>query len=29
MQITNFSNIGGGSYLLLPRKIQLQLKLEF
>jgi len=29
MQITNFSNIGGGSYLLLPRKLQLQLKLEF
>jgi carboxypeptidase family protein len=29
MQITNFSNLGGGSYLLLPRKIQLQLKLEF
>jgi Carboxypeptidase regulatory-like domain len=29
MQITNFSNIGGGSYLLLPRRIQLQLKLEF
>lgn len=27
--ITNFSNIGGGDYLLLPRKIQLQLKLEF
>jgi len=25
----NFSNTGGGSYLLLPRKIQLQLKLEF
>jgi len=29
MQITNFSNTGGGSYLLLPRKIQLQLKFEF
>jgi hypothetical protein len=29
LQITNFSNIGGGSYLLLPRKIQLQLKYEF
>ncbi len=29
MQITNFSNLGGGSYLLLPRKIQLQLKFEF
>ena len=27
--ITNFSNIGGGDYLLMPRKIQLQLKLEF
>ncbi len=27
--ITNFSNIGGGDYLLLPRKIQLQLKFEF
>ena len=29
LQITNFSNIGGGSYLLLPRKMQLQLKFEF
>ena len=29
LQITNFSNIGGGSYLLLPRKVQLQLKVEF
>jgi Carboxypeptidase regulatory-like domain len=29
LQITNFSNIGGGSYLLLPRKLQLQLKVEF
>jgi hypothetical protein len=29
LPITNFSNIGGGSYLLLPRKIQLQLKFEF
>ncbi|HEY8670433.1 MAG TPA: hypothetical protein VIL63_06325, partial [Terriglobales bacterium] len=29
MQITNFSNTGGGSYLLLPRKIQLQLKFEY
>jgi predicted Zn-dependent protease len=29
MQITNFSNTGGGSYLLLPRTIQLQLKFEF
>jgi hypothetical protein len=29
LPITNFSNIGGGSYLLLPRKLQLQLKFEF
>jgi hypothetical protein len=29
LPITNFSNIGGGSYLLLPRKVQLQLKVEF
>lgn len=29
MQVTNFSNAGGGSYLLLPRKLQLQLKFEF
>ena len=29
MQVTNFSNTGGGSYLLLPRKIQLQLKFEY
>ena len=27
--ITSFSNTGGGSYLLLPRKIQLQLKFEY
>ena len=29
LPITNFSNLGGGSYLLLPRKLQLQLKFEF
>jgi len=29
IQYDNFSNTGGGSYLLLPRKIQLQLKFEF
>ena len=29
LSITNFSNIGGGSYLLQPRKIQLQLKFEY
>jgi len=29
MNVTNFSNTGGGSYLLLPRKIQLQLKFEY
>lgn len=29
IQYDNFSNTGGGSYLLLPRKIQLQLKIEF
>jgi hypothetical protein len=29
LPITNFSNIGGGSYLVLPRKVQLQLKVEF
>jgi hypothetical protein len=29
LQVTNFSNTGGGSYLLLPRKLQLQLKFEF
>jgi Carboxypeptidase regulatory-like domain len=29
IQYDNFSNAGGGSYLLLPRKIQLQLKFEF
>ena len=27
--ITSISATGGGSYLLLPRKIQLQLKFEF
>jgi hypothetical protein len=29
MQVLNFSNAGGGSYLLLPRKIQIQLKFEY
>ena len=29
IQYDNFSNAGGGSYLLLPRKVQLQLKFEF
>ena len=29
IQYDNFSNTGGGSYLLLPRKIQLQLKFEY
>jgi hypothetical protein len=29
IQYDNFSNTGGGSYLLLPRKMQIQLKLEF
>jgi Carboxypeptidase regulatory-like domain len=29
IQYQNFSNTGGGAYLLLPRKIQLQLKFEF
>lgn len=29
INVTNFSNTGGGSYLLLPRKIQLQLKFEY
>lgn len=29
MQITNVSRTGGGSYLLLPRVLQLQLKFEF
>jgi Carboxypeptidase regulatory-like domain len=29
IQYDNFSNTGGGSYLLLPRKLQLQLKFEF
>ena len=29
IQYDNFSNTGGGSYLLLPRKLQLSLKFEF
>jgi len=29
MNVTNFRNSGGGSYLLLPRKMQLQLKFEY
>jgi hypothetical protein len=29
IQYQNFSNTGGGAYLLLPRKVQLQLKFEF
>jgi len=29
MNVTNFSNTGGGSYLLLPRKLQLELKVEY
>jgi hypothetical protein len=29
LQYDSFSNTGGGSYLLLPRKIQIQLKFEF
>jgi hypothetical protein len=29
IQYDNFSNTGGGSYILLPRKLQMQLKFEF
>ena len=29
IQYDNFSNTGGGSYLLLPRNLQLSLKFEY